>query len=78
LDAGIVLGSVLQLSISGTYKDVFQNELKSMWDGSKMYEIMGAMQREKQLKAAIAAKGAANKRTAARLVKSLLLACLSQ
>lgn len=57
LDAGIALGSVLQLSINGTFEDVFQKELKSMWDGSKMYEITGAMQREQQLKDAIAERG---------------------
>jgi hypothetical protein len=60
-DAGIAIGSVLHLSISGTYEDVFQNELKSMWDGSKMYEIGGAMRREQQLKAAIAARGSLTK-----------------
>jgi hypothetical protein len=57
IDAGIALGSVLQLSINGTYEDVFQKELKSMWDGSKMYDVMEAMRREQQLKAAIAARG---------------------
>lgn len=56
-EAGVELGSVLQLSISGTYEDIFTNELKSMWDGSKMYEVMGAMRREQKLKAAIAARG---------------------
>ena len=41
----------------GTYEDVSQKELETMWDGSRMYEAMGAMQREQQLKVAIAARG---------------------
>lgn len=56
-DAAIVLGSAIQLSIRGTYEDTFEKELKSMWDGSKVYEVMGAMHREQQLRAAIAARG---------------------
>jgi len=56
-DAGVEIGSVLQLSISGTYEDTYTKELKSMWDGSKMYEVMGAMRREQELNAAIAARG---------------------
>lgn len=55
--AGATLGSVLRLLINGTYEDVFEKELKSMWDGSKMYEVMGAMRREQELKAAIASRG---------------------
>jgi hypothetical protein len=56
-DAGVVLGSILQLAIYGTYEDVAENELKSMWDGSKMYEVGGALRREQQLRAVIAARG---------------------
>jgi hypothetical protein len=54
---GVRLGSVLKLAITGTYEDIFQNELKSMWDGSKMYEMSGALRRENELKAAISARG---------------------
>ena len=41
-NAGVIEGNVLRLNISGTYEDIWENELKSMWDGSKMYEIGSA------------------------------------
>jgi hypothetical protein len=53
-------GDVVKINISGTYEDLFEKELKSMWDGSKMYEIMGAMRREQELKDAIARRGGLN------------------
>ncbi len=56
-DAGIGVGSTLQLSIRGTYEDLFEKELKEMWDGSKMWEISGIMRREAELRAAIKARG---------------------
>lgn len=48
---------VLRLNISGTYEDVWEKELKSMWDGSKMYEISGAIRREQELRNNIQLRG---------------------
>ena len=55
--AGVAQGSILKLSINGRFEDVHRKELNSMWDGSKMYEMGGAMQKERQLRDAIAARG---------------------
>lgn len=56
-EAGVSTGSVLRLNISGTYEDVWEKELKSMWDGSKMYEIGSAMRREQELRSNIQSRG---------------------
>jgi len=56
-DAGVSYGSVLRLSIGGTYEDVWEKELKSMWDGSKMYEVMSAMRRQQELQNEIRSRG---------------------
>ncbi len=55
--AGVSGGSVLKLNISGTYEDLWEKELRSMWDGSKLYEVMGAMRREQQLRQLIESRG---------------------
>jgi TIR domain len=56
-DAGVSLGSVLKMGINGTYEDVWDKELKAMWDGSKIYEISGALRREAELKQSISLRG---------------------
>jgi hypothetical protein len=56
-NAGVVLGSVLKLGINGTYEDIWENELKDMWDGTKMYEVTGAMRREAELRESIRGRG---------------------
>jgi TIR domain len=56
-DAGVSLGAVLRLGISGTYEDVWEKQLKEMWDGTKMYEIGGAMRAEAELKQRIRDRG---------------------
>ena len=56
-EVGVCSGSVLKMGISGTYEDIWENELKEMWDGSKMYEVMSAMAREAQLKENIRNRG---------------------
>jgi hypothetical protein len=56
-DAGVSYGSVLRLNINCTYEDVWEKELKSMWDGSKMYEVMDAMRREQELRIKIQSRG---------------------
>jgi len=58
--AGVSDGSVLKLSINGTYEDIWKEELRSMWDGSKMYEITGAMLREQELRRLIENRGSLN------------------
>jgi hypothetical protein len=57
VDAGIQVGGVLKLNISGTYEDLYEKELHEMWDGSKLYEMGGAMMRDAQLKQAIQERG---------------------
>ena len=41
--AGVTLGDVLRINISGTYEDLYEKALSSMWDGSKMYEMGSAL-----------------------------------
>ena len=72
-DAGVSLGAVLKLGISGTYEDVWEKELKEMWDGTKMYEMGGAMMRDASLRQRIRDRGPL---TPSRL-KELADACLS-
>lgn len=56
-DVGISVGDVLQIGISGTYQDLYENELKEMWDGSKIYMMTNEiMQRSEWLKAQVAAR----------------------
>ncbi|MCU1264131.1 MAG: hypothetical protein JWM21_449 [Acidobacteria bacterium] len=57
-DAGVEVGGVVMIRISGTYEDLYEKELKELWDGSKMYLMTPEMlMREERLKAAIAARG---------------------
>lgn len=42
-DAGVSAGAVLKLGINGTYEDVWEKELKEMWDGTKIYQMGAAM-----------------------------------
>jgi hypothetical protein len=56
-DAGVELGSVLKMGISGTYQDVWEKELKEMWDGTKIYEASGAMRREAELRERLRIRG---------------------
>ncbi|MDN5204234.1 toll/interleukin-1 receptor domain-containing protein [Fulvivirgaceae bacterium BMA10] len=50
-------GEIIRLNISGTYQDLYENELKEMWDGKKFYEIFGAMKHERELKDKINERG---------------------
>lgn len=56
-DAGVTLGSVLKVGINGTYEDVWEQELREMWDGTKMYESFSAMRRQTDLKERISLRG---------------------
>ena len=38
-EAGVATGAVLRLGISGTYEDVWEKQLKKIWDGSTMYHM---------------------------------------
>lgn len=72
-EVGVSPGSMLKMGINGTYEDVWQKELKEMWDGTKMYEISGAMRHEAQLKESILKRGPL---TSARL-REIANACFS-
>jgi hypothetical protein len=56
-DAGVSLGAVLKLGINGTYEDVWEKELKEMWNGTKMYESGGAMKRDAELRQRVQDRG---------------------
>jgi hypothetical protein len=73
-EAGVSAGSVLKLGINGRYEDAWEKELKEMWDGTKMYEMGSAMQRQAELKEKIRKHGPLN---SARL-RELADACFSQ
>jgi hypothetical protein len=45
------------MGINGTYEDVWEKELKEMWDGTKIYEIGGALKREAELRESIRSRG---------------------
>lgn len=56
-DAGVTIGTVLQIGISGTYEDLYEKELKEMWDGSKTYLMTSElMARSEWLRAQVAAR----------------------
>lgn len=56
-DAGISVGDVLQIGISGTYQDLYEKELKEMWDGSKIFMMTTEiMQRSEWLKVQVATR----------------------
>ena len=71
--AGVSGGSVLKLSINGTYEDRWEKELRSMWDGSKMYEVGSAIRREQELKSWITNRGSLRQSR----LKELADACFS-
>jgi len=56
-EAGIVIGSTVKISISGSYNDLYENEIKQMWEPGKMYEIMSTVMREMELKKKIEDRG---------------------
>lgn len=56
-DAGVSVGDTLYLRINGTYEDLWEKELREMWDGSKMYEITSAMRRDAELRELIHKRG---------------------
>ena len=57
-EAGVMADSVLRLNIRGTYEDIWKKELKSMWDGSKMYQVhSGMLRQDQELKNKILSRG---------------------
>jgi hypothetical protein len=56
-DAGILVGSIVKISINGNYEDLYENKIKQMWEPGKMYEIMSRMMRETELKKKIEERG---------------------
>ncbi|WP_029914776.1 toll/interleukin-1 receptor domain-containing protein [Pelobacter seleniigenes] len=60
-EAGVSPGNVLMIGINGTYEDVWECELKNMWDGSKMYEMGSALRHEAELKEQIRKRGRLNR-----------------
>ncbi len=59
-DAGVGLGSFLKMAINGKYEDVWEREQKEMWDETKVYEMLGAMRREAELKETLRSRGSLN------------------
>jgi hypothetical protein len=56
-DAGIVVGSTVKITISGRYKDLYENEIKEMWEPDKVYNIAAKMMRETEMKKKIEERG---------------------
>jgi len=58
-DVGVVIGSTLQLSIRGTYQDLYDKELKEMWKDDKVYRMLDTLipPRIAELWAAMEARG---------------------
>lgn len=56
-DAGITVGSVVQIGISGVYEDLYEKELKDAFSSDKVYfETIDRMQREQWLREQVAAR----------------------
>jgi hypothetical protein len=56
-DAGIAVGSVVQIGISGVYEDLYEKELKEAFSRDKVYlETIDRMQREQWLRQQVAAR----------------------
>jgi hypothetical protein len=56
-DAGITVGSVVQIGINGQYEDPYEKELKEAFSPGKVYlETMERMQREQWLQQEVAAR----------------------
>jgi hypothetical protein len=49
-DAGIVVGSTVKIGINGRYEDLYENEIRHMWEPDKVYDMMSIMMREMELK----------------------------
>jgi hypothetical protein len=56
-DAGVTTGSTVKISINGRYEDLYEKEIRQMWEPGKMYEAMSAMMREMELKKKIKERG---------------------
>lgn len=55
--AGILVGHTVKISIGGRYKDLYENEIKEMWEPGKVYNIAAQMLRETELKKKIEERG---------------------
>jgi hypothetical protein len=56
-DAGVSVGDTTYLRINGTYEDLWEKELREMWDGRKIYEVTSAMMRDAKLRQLIQQRG---------------------
>jgi TIR domain len=56
-DAGITVGSTVKISISGSYEDLYENEMRRMWDPDKVYDMTSVMRHEMSLKKRIEERG---------------------
>jgi hypothetical protein len=56
-DAGIVVGSTVKMNIDGHYEDLYQNEIKHMWEPGKMYDLTSMRVHERELKKRIEERG---------------------
>lgn len=56
-EAGISVGNTVKIRIGGTYKDLYENEIRTMWEPGKMYDLMSLRARELDLKKKIKERG---------------------
>jgi hypothetical protein len=56
-EVGIVVGSTVQLSISGSYEDLYEKEIRRMWELGKIYDLTSARLHEIDLRRKIEERG---------------------
>jgi len=70
-EAGVILGSVVQIGISGTYEDLYKKELKEAFSGERMYLMTPElMRREQWLRQQVAARRLLTKTKLAEIANS--------
>ena len=56
-EAGIIVGNTVKIGISGSYKGLYENEIRRMWEPDKVYDMMSMSLREIDLKKKIEERG---------------------
>ena len=56
-EANVSVGDTIYLRINGVYEDLWEKELREMWNGNKLYEMGSAMMRDAELRQLIEERG---------------------
>jgi len=57
MDTGIIVGSTVKIIINGRYEDLYESEIRQIWDMGKMYDLRSLMMREMDLKKKVKERG---------------------